>query len=268
MLKRLWGRTVSGRRGYDPLPGGHPVGLPGAINGQRRRARGTKRSAEMPARSPAQTKKVRFTPRNEVNIYMNLRFSREAVRGFLDTAIGRAGEINAVDDQALRARRLTRLLTNVVRSLFSTVLADDPLAPAQDRKLVLLALLHHQDLLEQAASDGDTGGFQQALATIQRELPDGNSLPAYWKIKVLELAVVHIIGNCQLLHPKRPVDAREQSTALLECLCDGRPGLAPSLGRLTAELDRDGDLDRVCREARRLITQVAENIHRIGADVA
>ena len=268
MLKRLFRGAVSGSGTYALHPKGNAEGAPGKMQRQRSFARGTKRSAEMPAqRSPVPTKKVRFTPGNEVNIYMNQRFSLEAVRGFLDTAIGRAGEINGVDDEKLRGRRLTRLLTNVVRSLFSTVLADDPLASAQDRKLVLLSLLHNQDLLEQAASEADVGGFQRALAAIQRELPDSSALPAYWQVDILELAVVHVFGNCQLLHPKRAVEAREQAIALLDCLCDGRPGLEQSLGRLTAELDRDGDLDRICRGARGLITQVAENIHRIGADV-
>ena len=268
MLKRLFRGTVSGSGTYAPHPKGNAEGAPEKIQRQRSFARGTKRSAETPAqRNPVPTKKVRFTSGNEVNIYMNLRFSLEAVRGFLGTAIGRAGEINGADDEKLRGRRLTRLLTNVVRSLFLTVLADDPLASAQDRKLVLLSLLHNQDLLEQAASEGDAVGFQQALAVIERELFDSSALPAYWKVEVLELAVVQVIGNCHLLHPKRAVEAREQVTALLDCLCDGRAGLGQSLGRLTAELDRDGDLDRICRVARGLITQVAKDIHHIGADV-
>jgi len=266
MLKRLLRRTVSGRGRYAPP---NPAGVPEKFREQRSLARGTKRSAEMPApRTPVQTKRVRFTPANEVNIYMNLRFSLEAVRGFLDTAIERAREINAVDGKTVRVTRMTRLLTNVVRSLFLTVLANDSEALPRDRKLVLLSLLHNQDLLELAAKQGDAGGFQRALAVIQRELPAGSVRPAYWQVDILEQAVVYVFGNCQLLHPNRYDEAREQSLALLDCLCDGRPGLEQGLGRLTAELDRDGNLGRVCEGAMELFTQVAKDVHRIGDDVA
>jgi hypothetical protein len=199
--------------------------------------------------------------------------SQASLQKLLTDASERTKGIALLGRTSARVEALWALLMDVTADVLAS--AGRRGAPLSEwsvvvRKTVLISLTYNTGSLALAADDGNARGVAAGLQRIAADMAVPAMLGEYWQPEILKIAAVNILASCQLLHARQFDQAADQACDVLDSLCEGGPPSCDFGEALQAVIQQwhelDGDLDGLSRRFEPLISEVVDQIHRLGPE--